>query len=222
MHRLLGCAALAALLGSATAQAADVGIYGTAGTIGLGGGIAANFNDHLGARLGYTTYEYDVDDVEKSDLTFNGTADLGGAHALLDWYPFGGGFRISAGMMENAEVRARAVPVGNTFTFDGVTYSTEDVGHATGTAEFDSTSPYVGLGFGRALSRDGRFALTLDLGVAFTGTPDVKLDVTCAADFQAVCTQLAADVAGEEAELEEEAEDYKYWPVLNLGLSFRV
>jgi len=37
-----------------------------------------------------------------------------------------------------------------------VTYSVDDVGSATGVADFDSIAPYVGVGYGRALSRDGR------------------------------------------------------------------
>ena len=221
MQKITMCAALAVLLGAASAQAADVGIYGTAGTLGLGGGIAANFGSHLGARLGYTTYEYDVDDVEESDLVLNGTEEIGGAQALLDWYPFGGGFRISAGAVQNAEVNARAVPVQDTFTFDGVTYSSADVGEARGTAKFDSFAPYLGLGFGRALSQDGRLAFTADVGIAFTGAADVNLTVECAAQAEVLCQQLADDVAGEEALLREDAKDYEYWPVLSLGLSFR-
>ena len=96
----------AALAGPA--QSADFGVYATAGTIGVGGGVAAVFNSHLGARLGYTTLEYDVEDIQESDLTLDGEAKLGGGHGLLDWHPFGGGFRVSIGAMESAELTARA------------------------------------------------------------------------------------------------------------------
>lgn len=221
MRKTMMVAAVAAVLTAGSASGADFGIYGTAGTIGLGGGLATNFNKHLGARIGYTSFTYDVDDVEESDLTFDGEAELGGAQALLDWYPFGGGFRISAGAVESAKINARATPVGGTFTFDGVTYSADDIGEARGTADFGSIAPYVGLGFGRALSADGHFSFTADIGVAFTGSPDVALNVTCNAPDPVLCAQLEDDAAAEEIELQQDADDYKYWPVVSFGLSYR-
>jgi opacity protein-like surface antigen len=40
---------------------AEFGIYGKAGTFGLGGGIGYSITDTLTARLGYTALDYDVD-----------------------------------------------------------------------------------------------------------------------------------------------------------------
>jgi len=221
MRKLIGLAVLGLASVTAPANAVDFGVYGTAGTVGLGGGIAGSFNSHLGARLGYTSFEYKVKDVESSDLSFDGTAELGGLQALLDWYPFAGGFRISAGAMQNAEFTATARPLSNTYTFDGVSYSTQDIAQARGTAQFDSIAPYLGLGFGRALSRDGKFAFTADVGLAFTGSADVQLNVTCAAAAAALCTQIQDDVVAEQATLQDDADQIKYWPVLSFGVSYR-
>lgn len=203
------------------AGAADFGMYGTAGTLGLGGGVAATFGPHFGARLGYTTYTHDVEDIEETDLTLDGTVELGGAQALLDWYPFGGGFRFTLGAVQSPDISARARPVADSYTFDGVTYSADDIGEATGNAEFDSVAAYAGLGYGRALSSDGRFAFAADLGVAFTGAPDVKLSVTCQLSDPTLCAELANDVAAEQAELQQEADEFEYWPVLSIGVSYR-
>lgn len=203
------------------AQAADFGIYGTAGTVGFGGGIAVSFNEHLGARLGYTSYDYSVDDLEESDLLLDGTVELGGLQALLDWHPFGGGFRLTGGAIENASLQARAVPIGGTYTLNDVTYSASDIAEARGTAKFDSISPYLGIGFGHPLSVNGRLAFTADFGVVFTGSPKVDLSVTCASASTALCAQLAGDVRAEEAELQNDADDLKYWPVLSVGISYK-
>jgi hypothetical protein len=170
---------------------------------------------------GYTGYDYTVKDIESGDVSLDGTAELGGVQALLDWYPLGGRFRISAGLMENAKVTATAKPTASTYTFDGMTYSTADVAQARGTARFDSMAPYLGVGFGRALSSTGRFAFTADVGVAFTGAADVKLDVTCTQSAAALCAQIQDDVAAEQAELQADADDFKYWPVVSVGLSYR-
>lgn len=222
MRKVMGLAVLAGMMAASTANSADFGIYGTAGTIGLGGGIAANFGSHLRARVGYTSFTYDVEDLEESDLSFDGEAKLGGLQALLDWYPFGGGFRLTAGAVDSADVSVHATPIGGTFTFDGVEYDAADVGEAHGTADFGSLAPYFGLGFGRALTTDGRFSFTADLGVAFTGAPDFKLDVTCAAGVDpTLCASIQNDAAAEEVELQADAQDYKYWPVLSFGLSYK-
>jgi hypothetical protein len=212
---------IAGVLAAGTASSADFGIYGTAGTIGLGGGVAADFNPHLGARFGYTTYTYDIDDREESDLVLNGEADLGGSQALLDWYPMGGHFRLTVGAVETADIHAKATPVADTFTFDGVEYSSDDVGDARAHADFGSLAPYVGLGFGRALSANGHLSFTADVGVAFSGAPDVTLDVTCNAPNAMLCAELASDAAAEEEELQNDADDYKYWPVVSLGVSYK-
>jgi hypothetical protein len=221
MHKSMTALLVAGVLASGAASSADFGLYGTAGTVGFGGGVATNFNQHLGARVGYTTYTYDVEDLEESDLTFNGEADVGGAQAILDWYPMGGSFRLSLGAVEAADVDVKAKPVGGTFTFDDVEYSADDVGEARGRADFGSLAPYVGLGYGRALSTDGHLSFTADLGVAFTGAPDVNLEVTCNAPNPAICAQLVSDAAAEEAELQNDANDYKYWPVVSIGVAYK-
>jgi hypothetical protein len=95
------------------------------------------------------------------------------------------------------------------------------VGDARGRADFGSLAPYVGLGYGRALSADGHFSFLFDLGVAFPGSPDVTLDVTCNAPNATLCAQLASDAAAEERELQDDADDYKYWPVLAIGVSYK-
>jgi hypothetical protein len=214
-------ALLAGLASVGLAQAADFGVYATAGTIGFGGGLAATFNDQFAARLGYTTYEYTVEDLEESDLVLDGKAELGGVHAFLDWHPFGGAFRLSVGAIENASLSAHAEPMAGTYTLNGTTYSAQDIGEANATARYDSISPYAGIGFGRTLSRDGRFAFSADLGVVFTGSPQVELNATCAAPNAMLCAEIHDDVAAEEAELQREADELKYWPVIAIGLSYR-
>ncbi len=73
---------------------------------------------------------------------------------------------------------------------------------------------------GRLINSSGKWPLP-DIGVAFTGAADVRLNVTCDMGNPALCAQLADDVAAEEAELQRDADDVKYWPVLSLGVSYK-
>ncbi len=221
MPKWIGFAAMTCAAMAGHAYAGEIGVYGTAGTLGFGGGIAASFTNQFGARVGYTTYEYSISDLEESDLRFDGEAEIGGAQAFLDWHPFGGAFRLSAGAVENASLTARAKPVSSTYTLNGVTYSADDVGETTGTAKYDTISPYVGLGFGHPLSLDGRLAFTADIGVILTGSPKVELNAKCAVPNAMLCSQIEADALAEQAELQKEADELEYWPLLSLGLSYR-
>jgi hypothetical protein len=220
-HKRMSVLLLAGLALNGQAQAADLGAYGTAGTVGVGGGLAATFGSHFGARIGYTGYQHEDDEVEGSDLTLDGTAEIGGAHALLNWHPFGGSFRMSAGAIENVSLSARVQPTGDIYVLNGATYSVNDIDEATRTAKYDSISPYAGFGFGRSLSLDGRFAFTADVGVVFTGSPTVELNATCRVPNAMLCSQIEDDVVAEEAELQRDVDELKYWPVLSLGLSYR-
>ena len=95
------------------ANAADFGIYGEAGTLGLGGGVAWQFDDHLSARVGYSRFSSDIDEYEAEDLELDGEATIGAGKVLVDWHPARGTFRITAGAMINqTKATAVAVPTG--------------------------------------------------------------------------------------------------------------
>jgi hypothetical protein len=49
----------------------------------------------------------------------------------------------------------------------------------------------------------------------------VTLDVTCNAPNATLCAQLATDAAAEQGELQDDADGYKYWPVLAIGVSYK-
>lgn len=79
-------------------------------------------------------------------------------------------------------------------------------------------APYVGIGWGNAFGRSRRWGFVTDLGVAFTGSPDVALSAT---GTLASDPGFRADLAREEADLEDDLEDFKIYPVFSANLYFR-
>ena len=75
----------------------------------------------------------------------------------------------------------------------------------------DKFSPYAGIGW----NWGEKVIASLDVGVMFHGTPDVSLEANCAAD--AVCEAV---VDGYEGDVQEEVNDYSYYPVVRFGLGF--
>ncbi len=216
---LATAAALAAL--SANVQA-DVALYAKGGTLGLGAGVGITLTENLYARVGYNAYNFDKD-IDDTDVSYDGEIDLKSGELLLDWHPFAGSFRVTAGAYLNKnEVSAKGKPTNGTYEINDVEYDAADVGSLNANIDFKNVSPYIGIGWGNVLDKAGHFTVTADIGALYQGSPDVKANVTCGPTLDAAtCAQLQSDVAAEATELEEDVESFKWWPVISLGLAYR-
>lgn len=200
---------------------AEFGIYAKGGTFGLGGGIGYGFNDMLTARLGYTAFDYDLD-IDTDDVNYDGKAKIGGGEFVLDWHPFSGTFRLTAGLIANRNKIDVDAKTSQPVTVNGTTYTPSQLGSLKGTVDFKSTAPYFGIGWGNVAGKDGNFHFIADIGVVFQGSPDVKLKGTCGSALNASqCNQLQSNVQAEEDDLNDEVSDYKHWPVINFGVGYR-
>lgn len=144
---------------------------------------------------------------------------LRSVNALLDWHPFGGNFRVSAGAVYNGNgLDAEAVEQ-ETYVVGSRTFTRRQVGQLSGNMDFKDFAPYLGIGWGRTFREDRRLTLTLDLGVIFQGRPDVTLASTGGrlSDHPVLLRELAE----EELVLEEEFDFFRYYPVLSLGINYR-
>jgi hypothetical protein len=105
-------------------------------------------------------------------------------HASLDWFPFGGHFRLSTLVVfaNNNRVKATAlIPPGNTITLNGQDYvsSTNDPLHGAGSIDFRKASPGFTLGFGNIVPRtSGHFSFPVEAGFYYVGQPDLKVSFT--------------------------------------------
>src|SRR5918992_1025302 len=79
-----------------------------------------------------------------------------------------------------------------------------------------SAAPYLGIGYGRVAGAGVNFYA--DLGIMFQGSPQVSLAANCTTPGPA-CTSLQNQVAAERARLQDEVDRFKYYPVLNIGLT---
>lgn len=202
---------------------AGPGVYIEAGTLGVGAGLGFRLTDNLAVRLGYSGLNYSPSDINTNDVTYDAKVDYSNGKALLDWYPFHGGFRLSVGVFYNDnKLSVDAKPQAGTYTINNVDYQASDIGKLDGKVDFNTTSPYLGIGWGNAVGADGHFHVLFDLGVLYQGSPNVNLNATCGPALSATdCANLRTNVAAEEKDLNNKANDYKYYPVVNLALSYR-
>ncbi|OOG24552.1 hypothetical protein B1C78_08600 [Thioalkalivibrio denitrificans] len=208
------CRTLVALLTLAAAgPAAAEGSFAIglkAGTPGLGLEATARVTDRLNLRAGYYGFNYSTE-IDDGEITYEGDLRLSTFGVLGDWHPYGGSFRITAGLFHN----------GN--EFKGSAEGDLEVGDDTYDVRLDATidwrsmAPYLGMGYGNPL-QGGRWRFSADAGVMFTGSPDVRLkasgDGTNDPGFE-------ENRRREERNLKDEVKDFRFYPVVSVGVSYR-
>ncbi len=208
------------ILAFAAGALADTSLGIRAGTLGAGVELSHAFGPHTGVRLNGDAFSRSTSRTE-DNIQYDAKLRLRTASLLGDWFPFGNGFRISAGGVANGnKINLRGKPTGSTYTINGRTYNASDVGSLEGQVDFNKLAPYAGLGYGRALNKG--LSLIFDAGVMHQGSPKSKITVICGPAIvgTAQCTQLQNDAAAEQARLDDSLKKYKNYPVLSLGLAY--
>lgn len=211
---------LVAMLFSGLTASADPGriaIAARTGTLGLGGDLMVNILSDLNLRLGIGAFSFSHDD-DFSDIDYDFDLDLLTYPITLDWHPFEGDFHISGGIVINKTEVSLDSTYSGSVVINDTRYTAAEVGVLSGDLTFDDIAPYVGIGWGNAFGKDRRWGFVTDLGVAFIGSPDVKLSTT---GTLATTGSFLADLAAEEDDLQNDVDDFKIYPVFSANLYFR-
>jgi len=79
------------------------------------------------------------------------------------------------------------------YRINGRGYRAADIGKLEARVDFQKAAPYVGIGWGNALSQDGRWQFSGDLGAFYHGNAHVRLRETCTGGA-ITCIVLRSDV----------------------------
>ncbi|MEP2653137.1 MAG: hypothetical protein ABJH06_14220 [Paraglaciecola sp.] len=206
------------------------------GTLGPGLELDYSFTESWNIRLQANSYTYS-DTFEEDDIDYNGEIELSTLGVLVDWRPFDGVFHITGGAYSNGnELRGNAISSGSeTFEIGQLEYrgsSADPLTIDTAIVLGDETAGYLGFGWGQSYE-DG-LMFSLEIGVLFSGEPDVQLEVTGTAEvvgypgFQfdvsgtsPEAIEFQANVADEIVNLEEDISDFEMYPVITLGIGYR-
>jgi len=181
-----------------------------AGTLGLGGSLSWRFSDHLGVRGGLNYFSYHHSDKIEG-INYDATLRLQSFPLGIDIYlSKSSSFRITAGVLLNQNKLSGSVPPGTTVDINGTAYTTD----LTMEAKQQELSPFVTIGGSIYFDSKKHVGLGLELGVAYTGSPDVTLTHSGPAN-----PALDADIKAERAQIEKKAKDYKFYPIVKVGLT---
>lgn len=211
---LVGLGISAALPALAEEGSLAVGVSG--GTLGIGPEISWRFSEHAGLRASGGFFDASRND-ELDDIEYDGDLKLNSFGAMLDWYPFGGGFRLSAGArINNNEIDLEGTPT-TTVEIGDEEFTPAEIGTLSGTVKTKNLAPAFSLGYGAKLARG--LAFTFELGVMMQGSP--RIENLTATGLLAEDQDFLDQLALEEQRAEEDADDFKLWPIIQLGLVYR-
>lgn len=202
------------LLGNANSQGTALSVK--ASTIGFGLDVTKSISSKLNGRIGFSTFSYSQTGKTEAEnpVEYDLDIKLQAFSALLDWFPFDSGVFLSAGVVNNAmDVKGSGMALKD-YLFDENVYTPEEIGKLTiDTKPSLAFSPYLGIGLGNPVGVDKKFGVMLELGVLYLGAPKVTLT----ADEDS----MIFPTTDQEEEAEEFIKDLKWYPVVNLGLSYK-
>ncbi|MDR2925838.1 MAG: hypothetical protein LBU76_07830 [Azoarcus sp.] len=199
---------------------ANVGVSGMVGTTGVGVHVSVPILRTLNARFGVSYFEHSTTG-STSNVDYKYKLKLNTFDALADWHPMGNGFRVTGGLLWNGnKVDATAKARNGEYEVNGHLYNASQAGDLKGRIDFRDVAPYLGIGWGSAPSSKG-WSFSGDLGVIFQGTARASLKNRNCTLSAALCAQLADDIEAERKELRDEVKDYRYYPVIRAGASYR-
>ncbi len=186
-------------------------------TLGAGVEIAQSFSKYINGRLSAQYFKYS-DSYSSSSVNYDGDLELKSILGTLDYYPFETIVHFSAGALLNGNnigMRAQS-PKG--ISADNNLISAL-FGDLDGEVTLNTVAPYVGLGFGNPVAGDeAGFAFKADIGLVYQGNPAASLSST---GLLAGTPLGQALIANEEAELQEDVDGYKWYPVVGVSLLYR-
>jgi hypothetical protein len=196
-------------------------MYLTAGLQGVGLGLGKSQSRTLGYRVDFNGGSIS-DTYNETGTRYQGEIELRSAGAYLDYFPFGGSFRLTTGLAyfgselalsasgdgtgRPADIGGRPVVLGPTDRIDA-------------TVQWPSVAPYIGLGFGHGLSSGSGFYLGIDLG-GYIG--DFKSTLTVSPSLRAQLGPTGDEnIRREREELEDAVGDLGFVPSLQSYIGYR-
>lgn len=196
----------------------ELGMALKAGTLGAGIEGTVGLTETLNTRLGFNYFSMEHD-LTESNVDYEFDLDLMSISLLVDWHPLNNGFRFTAGAMYNGnEVDATGKPTGGSYSINNTTYTAAEVGTLTGRIDFDDFAPYFGVGYGNAVGKNKKWNFVFDLGLMYQGSPNVSFAANGTSSGLAA---FQSELEAERRQLEEELDDFSFYPVISFGISYK-
>jgi hypothetical protein len=207
------------------------------GVGGIGFDIATPLFRKFNLRSGADFFSYTAH-FQEQGANVGANLRMRAAHANLDWFPFGGRFRVSPLLVfsNNNRIEATAlIPAGSTITLNGQNFisSHSDPLHGEGAIDFRKVSPGLTLGFGNIVPREHRshISVPIEAGFYYVGQPRLNLNFSGSACDPTVPASIGCeavdrdsvfmhDLAAFTARNNHNLSYASFFPVFSVGLGY--
>ncbi len=217
---LLLIAAPLALAGPAAAEETALSAGLAAGTLGIGPEVGVRLNRNVGMRASAMLADTRLVDVDarSDDIDFGGHVRTRSVGAMLDFYPDGGGFRLSTGFRLNGHKAVlKATPTTNT-TIGTRTVTPVQIGTLRASYRVRDWAPAVTVGYAGDVAP--RLTLGVEAGAVYHGAPRITA-LRSQGGTLSDDPGFAADLERERMLIENDIGDYKFYPVVQASLGLR-
>jgi len=221
---MAGGLAAISLAGAAQAQSAgDAGRFSLGLGLGTNGGVvegAYRLSDQLVLRGQGAFLDFDYG-FHSNDAHYAGRFHFNTGGGFVDWHPLSSPWLLTAGAVtgeRKVKVSAKPTAVGS-ITIHGVVYPITEVGSVVGDVDYGDTAPLVGVGWDNTFFTSGHWGVRAIAGVAFGDHPP-SVALHAIGPFANDPTVLS-NLQAEQVSLRDHAGDYSYYPVVQVGLTYR-
>jgi hypothetical protein len=175
--------------------------------------------------------------ITENYVTYGGDLQLASGGLTLDWYPFGGRFRLSGGVVAyngNELTGSATLKPDQSFTLNGNTYysSATDPLHASASLQLgNKAAPAFSFGWGNIVPRkvNKHFSVPVEIGFAYVGYPHVDLGFTgstCNSIGTACQTvgdnpMFQEDLAAQKNKYRDDLSAFRFLPILSIGFGYK-
>ncbi|RZK39558.1 MAG: hypothetical protein EOO90_18300 [Pedobacter sp.] len=215
---MLGTTALAQQDSIASAKNRQSSIQLNLGTQGIGAEFNYGLSSQLALRAGASfVLPIPVNNVFKID-DFKSTTSIKGdfqnIHLLLDFTPIKNAAWLrlvgGAAYFLTAEGKVKVTPTDN-YNYGDLILTQDQVGYLDMNIDWKGVAPYFGLGLGRVIPKN-KFNINFDLGTYYLSSPKASI----------AGTGLLSGNSSQSEQFQSNLSDYKWLPVLQLNLNFKL
>lgn len=189
------------------------------GSAGVSPEVSVRMNDHIQLRGSVHVLNYQrVDqvnfdqggDLEEAKIGYDAKVRLRNVGVLLDYFPFKKVLALNVGVYYNANAIDVALTPQSDLKLNDRVFKPDETGNLALKATFQKVAPYAGISLGNP--HRGRFRVLFDAGFLYTGSPKIEMTGTGAIE----------PTAEQAPQLEKNLQPVYLYPVIKLGVSYRI
>lgn len=221
MRRLLS-SAMAAALASVAPASAGIGVDASVGTTGLSGHVHVNAFPFVTLRGGVNYLDFELEDIEYDGIEYDTDFDFTqyGLYADLHPIPLLSSFTITGGyVFGDRQLHLNSTPL-EPVEIGDMTFQPDQIGTLEGSADLGNDGIYAGIGWDGTTRGLIPVGIVIRAGVIIGDAPEFSLRAVGGLAEQDPMLQqiLNEELAREVENLNEDAQDFRYFPVLSIGI----